>query len=262
MDFEKPLKRQLMRLMYKGVKGIIAVSREIESKSKVVFGSNKDINVAYIPNGVDVEKFSPNVKVDRTKYGLSEEDFVVLCPRRMVEKNGVIYLAYAISLILQKLSNINWKFVFLGDEPSINTDAGYIEKIKKILEGPHRQGYVKYLGNVHMDYMPEINALADVVVIPSLVEAVSLSALEAMATGKPVIATNVGGLSEIVRDGVTGILVPPKDPVAIADALERIYFDHSARLYMGNNAFELVKGMYTWDSIARITESFYKQIIH
>ncbi|MCF6095699.1 glycosyltransferase family 4 protein [Thermovorax subterraneus] len=257
-DYKKVIKRQFLKIAYKGVDGIITVSREIENMTKEIF---KEKPVCYIPNGVDIERFNPYINVERKKYGLSDEDFVILCPRRMVEKNGIIYLAYAVHKLINKYPSIKWKFVFMGDEPSINTDKNYIRTVKDVLTEPYNKGYVKYLGNVPMEKMPEINALADIVVIPSLIEAVSLSALEALASGKPVIATDVGGLPEIIFHNNTGILVPPREPEAIAVALERLYFDDVARRRLAMNGTDMVSKKYSWSSIAQMTEEFYKTLL-
>jgi glycosyltransferase involved in cell wall biosynthesis len=91
------------------------------------------------------------------------------------------------------------------------TDRAYINEIKKILRSVHEQEFVVYFGNVPPENMPDIYALADIVVLPSLMEAISLSALEAMATQRAVIASRIEGLQELIEERETGILVTPKD---------------------------------------------------
>jgi len=105
--------------------------------------------------------------------------------------------------------------------------------------------------------MPSIYALADIVVIPSLIEAVSLAALEALAHRKAVIATNVGGLPEIIINKKTGLLIHPEDPNSIAENILRLCKDKTLRETIANQG-EVLAQKYSWDSVAEKTYSFYK----
>jgi glycosyltransferase involved in cell wall biosynthesis len=256
-DYDRPRRRKFLRYAFRNVDGVVAVSEEIATKSRQLFGEEK---VQYIPNGVDTSRFKPGVD-RRAEYGLSPSDFVVLCPRRMVVKNGVVYLARAVEQLLQNDPHTRWRFVFLGDDIDNSAGREYVRSIKHILAPYERDRSVMYLGNVALDRMPDVNSLADVVVIPSLVEAVSLSALEAMAARKPVIASAVGGLPEIVRHGDTGHLVPPADPAALAAALQELRFNAALRAEYGFRAEALVSEEYSWLSIATRTASYYARLL-
>lgn len=257
MDLHSRAKRQLVRWAYSRVRGIVAVSKELQDKTLLLWPKKA---VTYIPNGVDVDRFRPDVPVNREVFGLADSDFVVLCPRRIVPKNGVVFLAKAVSIALRLRSDAPLRFVFLGSEPCSNTDPKYIEQVKSMLAVHHREGRVIYLGNVPPHRMPEVNALADVVVVPSLVEAVSLSALEAMATGKAVVATCVGGLPEVVRDGETGLLVPPASPEDLAKSIIRLYDDRALRERIAKRGHLLVRERYTWRTVAERTAGFYAEL--
>ncbi len=249
-----------LRLKYGRVSGIFAVSPELADMSKALFRGR--VPVTFIPNGVDVRMFRPSVKVDRSKFGLRENDFVVLCPRRMVEKNGVVFLALAAKSILKGLPREAVRFVFLGNQSPTGEDSGYIKGIRTLLHDEAQSQEVLFLGNLPMDLMPEMNAIADVVVLPSLVEAVSLSALEALATAKPLIATDIPGLREVARHEETALTVAPADPHALAETIIRLYRDSSLRERLSGAGYELVTKAYQWESVAERTIAFYRAILN
>lgn len=248
--------RQVVRLLHGSVDGIITVSSEIHEKTRRLF---PQIPATFIPNGVDTSVFNPDRDVDREELGLDRDAFVVLCPRRMVPKNGVIYLAQAVEKVMRRLPDENIQFVFLGDAPARNTDSAYVRRVKALLAPFQRAGRVVFLGNVPWHKMPDVNAVADLVVIPSLIEAVSLSALEAMATGKAVVATKIGGLRDVIRHGENGILVEPASPGELADAIVDLYMNGSLRTQIGQRGLQTALSGFTWDSIARRTVDFYER---
>jgi glycosyltransferase involved in cell wall biosynthesis len=258
MDMDKALKRRLVAGVYAKAAGVIAVSQELHDKTEALW---KDcFPRAYIPNGVDTARFSPASPPDAA-LSLADTGFVVLCPRRMVPKNGVIYLAQATALVLGAAPQVNWRFVFLGSEAAVATNRPYVEEILATLEPARQRGHVLLLGDVPMARMPGLNAAADLVVMPSLMEAVSLSALEAMATRKPLVATRVGGLPEIVHHEQTGLLVAPRDPQALADAILRLQGDADLRARVAEGGYRLATSSYSWASVAARTADFYERCL-
>lgn len=248
--------RKVIQVFHYSVDGIISVSSEIHEKTRRLFPRKL---AAFIPNGVDISIFSPARKVQREKLGLDKDAFVVLCPRRMVPKNGVIYLAQAIEIVLRTLQGERIQFVFLGSDPACNTDAAYIRQVKAVLSPLQRIGRVVFLGNVPWYQMADVNAAADLVVIPSLIEAVSLSALEAMASAKPVIATNIGGLRDLINHRENGILVDPASPQQLAHAIVELFKDSHLRTKIAEGGLATVRNSFTWEVIARRTLEFYQQ---
>jgi hypothetical protein len=260
-DYDRSqLRRWVIKSIYRGVDGIIAVSNELHDKSHALWERNTDIK--YIPNGVNVAKFSPNQKANRAHFELSEDDFVVLCPRRIVPKNGVIYMVEAANRLVEQYPDVKWKFVFLGGDSTGNPKKdAYAEKVRVTASKECLQGYVSFMGDLPMEDMPNINTCADLIVMPSLMEAVSLSALEGMATQRPIVATNVGGLPQIVHHEETGLLVPPRNPEALASSIYRLYCDRELRRETARAARELVVEQYSWEAIARTTLTFYRNIL-
>ncbi len=258
-DTERGTKIRYTKMRYRKVAGFIAASEERRDKTAALWPRSP---LVYIPNGVDTTRFHEDTPVDRSAYGVSNDDFVVLCPSRMVSKKGVLYLAQAVAPVLAKAAEIKWKFVFLASEKAVNTHSGYIDEIKNLLQAEHAADQVVYLGNIPLHNMPEVNALADIVMMPSLVEAVSLSALEAMATRAALIASDVGGLPEIVHHEKTGLLVPPRDSEAIAAALVRLGRDSPLREQLAAAGQQLARERYSWQAAAQKTLAFYEQLQH
>jgi glycosyltransferase involved in cell wall biosynthesis len=113
------------------------------------------------------------------------------------------------------------------------------------------EGHVIFTGNVRN--VEEYLRAADIFVFPTENDAFPSSLLEAMTSGLPVVTTPVGAIKEIVRDGQTGLLVRPRDPNALASALERLLDDRVLSARLGRSAHEAVQGRY---SAERVTEQY------
>jgi glycosyltransferase involved in cell wall biosynthesis len=221
---------------------IIAPSRELAEATRSVGYAGP---VEVIPNGVDPERFSPQGPNARSEWGVTEGDTVFLLPRRLVEKNGVVWFARALAL----LPHGSWRAVIAGAGPE---EA----EMRRILSEAGRLGRCRFLGSVPQERMPEVYRGADVVVLPSLREAISIAGLEAMATILPLIGTTVGGIPEILEDSVTDLLVPPKDPNAMATALLIMMMNPELRRDYGVAARQRVERDFAWRAIARRTAEF------
>jgi len=126
-------------------------------------------------------------------------------------------------------------FLVVGDAPCESPDgAAYRAEVHALAAPLCQAGVLRFLG-ARQD-IPELLAAMDLVVVPSFAETASFLAMEAQACGRPVVASRVGGLVEAIVDGATGLLVPPGDSVAIADAVERLAGDIELRKRMGQEA--------------------------
>jgi glycosyltransferase involved in cell wall biosynthesis len=126
-------------------------------------------------------------------------------------------------------------------------------------DGPLRQRVPGALGFVCHDELLPLYARAAVVVCPSRREGFGVACLEAMAHARPVVATNVGGLRDLVVDGETGILVPPRDPPALRAALERLLADRELRHRLGAAGRERAGRQFSWDAVTDATLSAYAE---
>ncbi|WP_342770710.1 MULTISPECIES: glycosyltransferase family 4 protein [unclassified Methanoculleus] len=240
----------LYRWVYARMDRIITPSDELaEAVRSLGIPADK---ITFISNGVDTEKFSPNVppKNLRQQYALAPETKIVLCPRRLEPKNGVRYLIEAVPAILQQCPDTRF-FVVGGSYPDQLTLLR--EKVREL----RVQDMIYFIGSVPNAEMPSWYTAADVVVLPSLKEATSIAGLEAMACGKPLVGTNVGGIPYLIDDGVTGLLVEPRNTSGLADALVRVLTDDVIQNKMGNLARKKAVGQFSWLQIAMAVQNLY-----
>jgi len=138
-------------------------------------------------------------------------------------------------------------------------------------EGSRREALTAYAASLGLgsrvvftgrrDDVPAVTAALDVAVLPSYREAQGLSILEAMALSRPVVATNVGGIPEMIEDGVTGLLVPPHDAPALGAAILRLLDDHPLADMLARNAHDLVHERFCVELMVRAIESIYDEAV-
>ena len=207
--------------------------------------------VISIPTGVDLKRFDPSTTPDtlRAGLGLKENALVVGTVAILRRKKGHHILLEAIPGILKEVPEV--VFVFAGNGPQ-----------KEALET--RIAELGVADNVKMlglrNDIPGVLKGLDLFVLPTLQEALGTSILEASAMGKAVVASGVGGVPEAVRDGVTGLLVAPEDPVGIKAAVVRLLKDESLRGEMGLNGRRMVVEGYSIDMMAERMFSLYNEL--
>jgi len=248
-NIDSPTKRMLYRIYLGHADEVICPSRELADKSRLI--GFHPTHIHYIPNGVDTKKFFPRPKDTALLASLNAppDDLVVACPRRLVWKTGVNYLLDAIPHVVASLTNVS--FIIVGDGP----------EHKALLvqaRGLGIEKHVRFVGRVANDTMPAIYNLADLVVLPSLIEATSIAGLEAMASGCPIVGTAVGGIPELVIPEENGLLVPPANSDELASALLHALRDEGARLHWGRAAREKAVTEFDWTIIAKRTIGVYK----
>ena len=252
MAVEEGKHKRLYKWLLRHADHMIGPSQElVDTVIKLGIGQDK---TSFISNGVDIERFNPKVEGGeiREKYKIKPEEKVILCPRRLALKNGVWYLIKAIPHIIKQNGNV--KCLIVGD----GSEMGKLSQEVIRLVVADR---VIFAGRVPNSEMPKYYAASDVVVLPSLKEATSIAGLEAMASGKPLVGTNVGGIPQIIADGETGILVPPRSPEELAYAIACLLNDDEKRAAMGLNARKRAESEFSWQIIARRTQNIYNKII-
>lgn len=216
----------------------------------------------YVPNGVDPERFRPAPDA-RASVCLSLELDpalpIVLCARSPFHKNGVIHFVDALRRLGERGARLT--VLFAGLEPTPRPDEHpYTTRLREAVRALPASIVVRMLGAVRNEEMPALHAAADIGVLPSLMEATSIAGLESLACGTPIVGTTVGGIPEIVRDGVTGRLVPPGDDEALASALMELLADGDRRAAMGAAAREMVVREFSWDTIADRSVEVYRKV--
>jgi exopolysaccharide biosynthesis WecB/TagA/CpsF family protein len=173
----------------------------------------------------------------RRSWGVPGERIVLFCPRRLVKKNGVIYPSLALAGMEPEQRR---RFLLLHAG-----EGGERRAIEALVSEHGLQDEVRLLGGVDREQIRQLYHLSDIVLVPSVPsekveEATSLAALEAMASGRPLIAGAVGGLREMVRDGENGLLVPAHHPAALGDAIRRLADDPGLGRHMAERARDYV----------------------
>jgi D-inositol-3-phosphate glycosyltransferase len=133
-------------------------------------------------------------------------------------------------------------------------------RIQALREQYGLEEFVVFLGKRSQDSLPYYYSAAEAVVIPSQYESFGMVALEAMACGTPVVASQIGGLAYLVQDGKTGFTVPVDEPEALADRLTTLLLDSELRKKMGNQAVEVAQE-YAWNKITTRLLALYKDIL-
>jgi glycosyltransferase involved in cell wall biosynthesis len=239
-------KRRMLRHLA-GVQLVIAPSEELVQRTA---DTGYPGPLRFISNGVDVDRFCPGQSALRQRLGIPESAFVAVLARRLVEKNGVLYLARALSMIRAG----DFHLVVAGD----GADRGRFEEL---VARSAMQDRVHMLGAVDNTQMPEVFRCADLAILPSLMEATSIAGLEAMACGLPVVGTRVGGIPVIVEDGTNGLLVEPRSDAELAAAINRLLENRDQASRMGAASLSRARHEFSWDNIARLTLAAYLEAI-
>lgn len=215
-------------------RALIAVSESLRSLTAQTIGIPPE-RITVIYNGVDLDKFTQS-----ERNGKKSVTPHVGCVGTLRSVKGHRYLIEAIAAVREEIPHVHLSLV--GDGP----ERGELDALRQRLG---LNGCVSLLG-----MRDDVNALLrqfDVFVLPSLSEGISNALLEAMAAGLPVVATNVGGNPEVVQHGVTGLLVPPQDSRALADALLQLLSDPDARQAMGRKGRERVEAHFSLSVMAQ-----------
>lgn len=235
----------LLRWVLARSQGLTTVSPLLAENAKALQTEPMD-NAAIIPMGVDVATFSGAART-ASSANMDEQMLRLLFVGRLAEKKGLRYLLDALDR--SPLSGQRVMLQIAGDGPL----AGELRAQAEMLDLGAK---VQFLGGVAYREVPGLMAAADMVVVPSVEAAdgdcdgLPTVILEAMAARSLVVSTPVGGIRQVLDDGQTGRLVPPKDADALAGAISALIDDPQARQQMVANAFERVQG-YDWSVIAR-----------
>jgi glycosyltransferase involved in cell wall biosynthesis len=199
----------VVRKVLQEADAIIAASKTTFNEvCNIVKNSEK---VHLIPNGVDTLRFNPNVDFSALKHKLSVNNkFVVFSLRSHEPKYGLEYLIRSVKIVTNQRDDV---LFIIGGEGSLRQ---YHEKLAFELGVKDK---IIFAGKISSEDLPMYYGLSYIVVVPSLQEAFGLVVSEAMASGKPVIGSNVGGIRDQINEGYTGFLIEPRDPIKIAEKI-------------------------------------------
>lgn len=194
--------------------------------------------ISIIPNAVDINKLKEIANALPLMRKPEREWLFV--PRRLTPKNGIEYAIRAMPLLKKK------PLLLLAGS---GIDKEKLEQLVKFL---NLQNDVLFLGALHHEIMLPLMSASDIVLIPSvpihgIVEATSIAAIEAMALGKPVIASGIGGLNELIENNKSGLLIPPGDPQKLAAAIELLLDNQEVRSNIQEAAQQTVREQFSDD---------------
>lgn len=239
-----PLTSRLHKATIQKCDRIITVTEHAKKLYAKLIGEER---IAVIPFGVDTELFSP------TKEKAQSEGFEVLYVGSLYPLKGVHHLILAIADVRSNGLKANLTIVGEGRQE---------QELKALVKATGIEEHVHFIGFVPYSSMPNYYRRCDVFCLPSWVgESFGKAIVEAMACGKPVISTNMGGPAEMIENHVNGVLVPPSSPRTIAQEIIRLANDEKGIRRMGEKARETALQRFSWDVIAQKYHQLYSELL-
>lgn len=243
---KNPLSQRKYR---KGIDSIIAVSDGV--KKVLIEGGIDSRVVDVVPDGIDFPPNAGDKKSDylRKELSFAADDYLVGIVAHLADHKGHKYLIQATKILKEIAPQI--KIIIVGEGP-------LMLDLTRLAKDINVEDMVFFLG--FREDVPQILASLDLFVLSSYLEGMGSSLMDAMAYKLPVVATNVGGIPEVVLDGKTGILVPPRKPTALAEAILKIYRDPSLASRFGQIGQEVVQQKFSAESMADRILGVYKRL--
>jgi glycosyltransferase involved in cell wall biosynthesis len=237
---------------------VVATSPQEEEHMRQ-FVSSKG-NIEMIPCGTDIKRFGSISRLEaRQQLGLAADSKVALYVGRFDKRKGIETLVRAIAQSTLR-GQADLKLIIAGGSTPGQSDGIERDRIEAIVAELGLTDITLFPGRLDKE-LPTYYAAADVCVVPSHYEPFGLVPIEAMACRTPVVASNVGGLQFTVVPEVTGLLVPPKDDQAFAQAIDRILGDLTWRDELGQTARHRVEIAFSWDSVAARLSNLYSRLL-
>jgi phosphatidylinositol alpha-mannosyltransferase len=241
----RPFSKFFLKRWFRRLDGKIAVSKTARAFALGHFPGYYNI----IPNGVDLEHFSPEVK---PMEGFQDGKLNILFVGRLEKRKGLDYLLEAWGRVKEEVPNS--RLIVVG--PGSRRLRKYEKMVAK-----HRLEDVVFIGFASYEDLPRYYQTADIFCAPATgSESFGIVLLEAMALGKPIVASDIEGYAGVVSDGVDGVLVPPRDSRSLAQALITLLNDESRRREMGEQGRSKALN-YGWESVAGRILDYYKRVL-
>lgn len=232
---------------------VIAISNQVKEHLISDFGVSQR-NICLIHHGVDLNKFGDCKRedIDRLKgeMGIPKDFFVIANSGRLSAVKGLEYFVKAIPAILKDNEKIIFLLIGYGDQE---------QKLRQTAKDLNVEDRIIFFRPIKDIY--EYLSVIDIFVMPSIQEGLGFSILEAQAQKIPVIASNVGGIPDIIEDKVTGILIQPKDESALSRAILELIRDKPLYENIKKNAYNKILKEFTLDEMISETEKVYKGLL-
>ena len=238
---------------------IVATSPQEKEHMRSLVSTKGNIDI--IPCGTDIQRFGGiEQQAAKAHLGIDPETKVVLYVGRFDPRKGIETLVRAVKE--SKLHSVkNIQLIIGGGSRPGESDGIERERIEKIV-AQLGMSNTTFPGRLSQEILPYYYAAADVSVVPSHYEPFGLVAIEAMASGTPVVASDVGGLQFTVVPEETGLLAPPQDVAGFAAAIDRILSDSEWRDKLGQAGRKRVEAKFSWEGVAHQLSALYTQLLH
>ncbi|WP_420627642.1 glycosyltransferase [Candidatus Leptofilum sp.] len=241
---------------------LIAATLAEEAQLKELYDADP-AKIAIIPPGVDLERFQPIAKdVAKKRVGIPCGDTNILFAGRIEPLKGIDTMLRAMALIQEQRPDVlnNACMAIIGGDPWADDLDEEMARLQQLRTDLDIHDLVTFLGAKDQEILPNYYAAAEVVVMPSHYESFGMVALEAMAMGTPVIASEVGGLAHLVKHGVTGYHVPSRNPEALAARIYEMLSNQDCRQQMGQQARNYAR-QYDWANIVNRMMAVYEDSV-
>lgn len=243
---------------------LIAATLAERAQLQFLYHAN-EIKISVVPPGVDISHFYP-IPADEAKcaIGVPDTDQMLLFVGRIEPLKGVDTLIRAIALMQQSgvLIHHPHYLTIIGGDPNASAQemSSEMARLQQLSQDLGLQDLILFLGKRSQSSLPYYYSAAEVLIMPSHYESFGMVALEAMACGTPVVASQVGGLAFLVRDGVTGYVVPGGDPVALSERLIELVSQPDLRQRLGEQASAYARD-YSWENITSRIVQVYNEVL-
>ena len=254
-----PYKSLLNRQILKGnllAADRIASTSEVMARQVRKLLGNDQLPIDITPFGVDVDRFCLARDYQHQENGA----FIIGLVKTLKPVYGIEYLVRSIPLLLGQLHLFNPE---LAQQIRLHIyGEGPLESsLKDLVAKLGLSQIVSFKGYVEHSRLPEILSDMDLYCLSSLQESFGVSAIEAMASGLPIVATDTEGFRDIIRQEETGLLVPPADPQALANAMFKLCSDQSLRQSYGQAGLQRVKKLFDWEQNVTTMEQIYQEMV-
>ncbi len=209
-------------------------------------------NITTIYNGIDPNRFSPTKAKENLEAIENINKPVILFSSRLTTAKGAHFLIKAMPKILSEDKDVHFVFIGAGDSDP------WVSLLKRYGIGTE---YYSFLGYLDYEDLPVLYSKANMYLLPTLYENFPFRMIEAMSCGTPVIGSNICAIPEAIENGKNGILIPPMDEEAIADAVLQLLEDENYTKRLGGNARKTVLKKFAWDNIIKLMIEVYEGVI-
>ncbi len=229
-----------------------------EEKLEELYNFTSD-NIVVISPGVDVHTFNIP-KTERNKLEQELPDRYIFCLSRIDTNKGHDFLLNAFNIVQNRVPDI--QLIIGGGSPTPQArELEVLSMIKGIIDQSGLEERTQVIGYVPDDKIVSLYQYSELFVLPSIFEPFGMTALEAMACGRPVVASKLGGIRNVIESGKNGLLVDPSNSEEFAEAIIKILSDKNLAEKLGQEGFDTIQKLYSWEAIASRHIDFYGKYI-